>query len=165
MLEIVHADTPERIAIIRELFLEYGGSLGFSLCFQSFDQEPTGLPGDYALPRGRLLLAMYDGQVAGCVALHPLTESVCEMKRLYVRPQFRGRGLGKALAERVLCDARAIGYRRIRLDTVEPVMQAAVAMYRALGFHEIPAYRPNPQPGTLYMELDLTRTNFVTKST
>jgi putative acetyltransferase len=151
----VRAESPRQIALARELFLEYGKSLGFNLCFQSFDEELAGLPGDYAPPDGRLLLAEYDGALAGCVALHKLEPHVCEMKRLYVRPQFRGKGAGRALAETIIWEARAIGYRRMRLDTVEPVMQAAVAMYRRLGFTEIAAYRPNPIPGAMYMELEL----------
>lgn len=155
MIEIVAAHGPERIATVRELFLEYAASLGFSLCFQSFDDELASLPGDYAPPRGRLLLAAADEGAAGCVALHPLEDTICEMKRLYVRPGFRGRGVGRALAESVLSQACQIGYRRIRLDTVEPVMGAAVAMYRSLGFREIAPYRANPMPGTLYLERDL----------
>ena len=151
----MHAESPRQIALARELFLEYGKSLGFNLCFQSFDEELAGLPGDYAPPDGRLLLAEYDGALAGCVALHKLEPHVCEMKRLFLRPQFRGKGVGLALAETIIWEARAIGYRRMRLDTVEPVMQAAVAMYRRLGFTEIAAYRPNPIPGAMYMELEL----------
>jgi ribosomal protein S18 acetylase RimI-like enzyme len=134
------------------LFQEYASSLGFNLCFQSFEQEVAGLPGDYAPPQGRLLLARLGGDLAGCVALHPLEPGICEMKRLYVRPQFRGQGLGKALLNAVLAEARAIGYQRIRLDTVEPIMQDAVRMYRAYGFFEIAPYRENPIPGALYME-------------
>jgi putative acetyltransferase len=151
----VRAESPRQIALARELFLEYGNSLGFNLCFQSFEEELAGLPGDYAPPDGRLLLAEYDGALGGCVALHKLEPHVCEMKRLYLRPQFRGKGAGRALAETIIWEARAIGYRRMRLDTVEPVMQAAVAMYRRLGFTEIAAYRPNPIPGAIYMELEL----------
>ena len=151
----MHAESPRQIALARELFLEYRDSLGFNLCFQSFDEELAGLPGDYAPPDGRLLLAEYDGSLAGCVALHKLESHVCEMKRLYVRPQFRGKGAGRALAETIIWEARAVGYRRMRLDTVEPVMQAAVAMYRRLGFTEIAAYRPNPIAGAMYMELEL----------
>jgi len=137
------------------LFQEYAASLGFNLCFQSFDQELAGLPGEYAPPHGRLLLARTGGELAGCVALHPLQAGVCEMKRLYVRPQYRGQGIGRALLNTVLGEARAIGYQRMRLDTVEPVMQDAVRMYRAYGFREIPPYRENPIPGALYMEIEL----------
>lgn len=154
---ITQAQSPPQIAQVRELFLEYAQSLGFSLCFQNFDQELAGLPGDYAPPDGRLLLMEYEGQPAGCVALHKLEAGICEMKRLYVRPAFRGKGLGRVLAERILIDARAIGYHRLRLDTVEPVMKNAVAMYRLLAFREIAPYRANPIAGALYMELDLGR--------
>jgi ribosomal protein S18 acetylase RimI-like enzyme len=153
--DVCQAESPAQIAHVRELFLEYAQSLGFSLCFQSFDQELAGLPGDYAPPEGRLLLATCAGAPAGCVALHKLDAGICEMKRLYARPQYRGKGLGRALAERVIADARQIGYRQLRLDTVEPVMQAAVAMYRLLGFREIAPYRANPIEGALYMELQL----------
>ena len=139
----------------RELFLEYAQSLGFSLCFQSFDKELAGLPGDYAPPDGRLLLVKYDGETAGCVALHSFRPGTCEMKRLYLRPKFRGKGLGRAMAERVISEARTIGYQRMRLDTVEPVMKDAVALYRRLGFKQIAPYRPNPMAGTMYMELEL----------
>ena len=151
----MHAESPRQIALARELFLEYGKSLGFNLCFQSFDEELAGLPGEYSPPEGRLLLAEHDGALAGCVALHKLEPHVCEMKRLYLRPQFRGKGAGRALAETIIWEARAIGYRRMRLDTVEPVMQDAAAMYRRLGFTEIAAYCPNPIPGAMYMELEL----------
>jgi putative acetyltransferase len=154
-LDAAQAESPEQIAAIRELFVEYAQSLGFSLCFQSFDQELAGLPGDYAPPEGRLLLATSAEQPAGCVALHKTDHEICEMKRLYVRPQFRGKGLGKALAERVIVEAREIGYKKLRLDTVEPVMRAAVLMYRQLGFSKIAPYRPNPIEGALYMELQL----------
>jgi putative acetyltransferase len=151
----LQAEGPEQIAVVRELFLEYAQSLGFSLCFQSFDEELAGLPGDYAPPEGRLLLATREGQPAGCVGLHKLDSEICEMKRLYVRPQFRGKGLGRELAGRVIAEARQIGYKQLRLDTVEPMMRAAVAMYRNLGFREIGAYRPNPIEGAVYMELQL----------
>jgi putative acetyltransferase len=154
-LTFTRADSPPQIAQARELFLEYAQSLGFSLCFQNFDKELTTLPGDYAPPRGRLLLAEYEGQPAGCVALHPLQSEICEMKRLYLRPGFRGKGLGRALAERIIAEARQIGYRRMRLDTVEPFMKDAVAMYRKLGFREIAPYCKNPVSGAMYMELEL----------
>jgi len=154
-LTFIQASSSAQIAQARELFLEYASSLGFSLCFQNFDQELAGLPGDYAPPDGRLLLAEYEGQLAGCGALHKLEPGICEMKRLYLRPQFRGQGRGRALAEHLIAEARQIGYRQMRLDTVEPKMQDAVAMYRKLGFREIPPYRKNPIPGALYMELSL----------
>jgi putative acetyltransferase len=154
-LSMTQASSPAQIAQVRELFLEYAQSLGFSLCFQNFDQELAGLPGDYSRPEGRLLLAEYEGRVAGCVALHKLEPGICEMKRLYLRPAFRGKGLGRKLAEAILEEARSIGYQRLRLDTVEPVMKDAVALYRALGFREIAPYRANPMEGTLYLELSL----------
>jgi putative acetyltransferase len=154
-IKIATAESPTQIAEARELFLEYAKSLNFSLCFQSFDKELAGLPGDYAPPDGRLLLVKAAGELAGCVALHQLEGKVCEMKRLYLRPNFRGQGLGRALAKTIIDEARKIGYRRMRLDTVEPVMKKAVAMYRKLGFKEIAPYRENPIAGTLYMELEL----------
>ena len=154
-LTLAQARTPAEIALVRDLFLEYAQSLSFSLCFQSFEQELAGLPGDYAPPEGRLLLAEYQGELAGCVALHKLEPGICEMKRLYLRGQFRGKGLGRALAEALISEARNIGYRRMRLDTVEPMMKTAVALYRRLGFREIAPYRANPIDGALYMELEL----------
>jgi putative acetyltransferase len=149
------AESAAQIGQARELFLEYAQSLGFSLCFQNFDKELAELPGDYTPPEGRLLLAEYDGQIAGCIALHKIEPAICEMKRLYLRPQFRGKGLGRALADRIIAEARQIGYERMRLDTVEPVMKDAVAMYRRIGFREIGPYCANPIAGALYMELQL----------
>jgi putative acetyltransferase len=143
------------MATVRELFLEYADSLGFSLCFQGFDQELAGLPGKYAPPQGRLLLAELSGKPAGCVALHPLQPEIAEMKRLYVRPEFRGKGVGIALMNAILREAKQIGYQRLRLDTIQPLMSDAIAMYRRFGFYEIAPYRPNPIAGTLYMELAL----------
>jgi len=154
-LAFSQAESPNQIAQARELFLEYAQSLGFSLCFQNFDKELAALPGDYAPPDGRLLLAEYDGQLAGCVALHKLEPGICEMKRLYLRPNFRGKRLGRVLADRIIAEARQIGYQRMRLDTVEPVMGDAVAMYRKIGFQEIAPYCANPIAGALYMELPL----------
>ena len=156
MIEIVQAETPERIAEARQLFVEYADSLGFDLAFQGFGEELAGLPGDYAPPRGRLLLAIHDGRPAGCVALRDLGEGICEMKRLYVRPGFRGLQIGHALTLAVIAEAREIGYGRMRLDTV-PAMERARALYRSLGFREIPPYRFNPVPGTAFLELDLDR--------
>jgi len=148
-LSFAQAETPAQIIQARELFLEYAQSLGFSLCFQNFDKELANLPGDYAPPEGRLLLAEFEGQLVGCVALHKLEPGICEMKRLYLRPQFRGKGLGRVLADRIVAEARQIGYKCMRLDTVEPVMKDAVGMYRKLGFKEIAPYRTNPMAGTL----------------
>ncbi len=155
MLTIAPAETTQQIGEVRRLFVEYGESLGFSLCFQSFDAELASLPGDYAPPSGRLLLADSHGRPAGCVALHRLEDGVCEMKRLYVRPAFRGQKMGLALTNAVIAEARTMGYRQMRLDTIAASMQDAVAMYRRLGFVEIPPYRPNPIPSALYMELKL----------
>ena len=154
-LSLIQAETPSQITQARELFFEYAQSLGFSLCFQNFDHELAALPGDYAPPEGRLLLAEFEGQLAGCVALHKLESSICEMKRLYLRPQFRGKGLGHVLADRIIAAARQIGYQRMRLDTVAPVMKDAVAMYRKIGFQDIAPYRANPIAGAMYMELQL----------
>ena len=154
-LSLTQAETPSQIAQVRELFLQYAQSLGFSLCFQSFDTELARLPGEYAPPEGRLLLAYYEDRPAGCAALHKLEPGICEMKRLYLRPQFRGKRLGRALADQIIVEARQIGYQRIRLDTVEPVMKDAVGMYRKMGFREIAPYCLNPIAGALYMELQL----------
>ena len=152
-LNIYPAESPTHIEQARELFLEYAQSLGFSLCFQSFDEELAGLPGKYATPDGCLLLAESEGKLAGCVALRKLDSGICEMKRLYVRPAFRGKGFGNLLAKEIISRGRALGYRRMRLDTVEPVMKDAVAMYRRMGFREIAPYCNNPIAGALYMEL------------
>jgi putative acetyltransferase len=158
---IFQVETPQHIGQVRELFLEYAKSLNFDLCFQSFDQELAALPGDYAPPGGRLLIAEIDSMPAGCVALHALhsdkVHNACEMKRLYVRPQFRGKKLGQQLMEQVIAAAVEIGYERMLLDTVGGTMDAAIAMYRARGFREREPYRHNPHPGTLYMELELAK--------
>jgi putative acetyltransferase len=151
----VQAESAAQVAQARELFVEYAQSLGMNLCFQNFEQELAGLPGHYAPPDGRLLLAEYEGRLAGCVALHEWENGICEMKRLYLRPSFRGKGLGRVVAEKIIAEAREIGYQRMRLDTIGPLMKDAVEMYRKLGFREIAPYRPNPIAGAMYMELQL----------
>jgi carbonic anhydrase len=158
MPTILQATTPEHIAQARELFLEYASSLGFDLCFQSFEKEVAELPGDYAPPTGRLLLAYENNELAGCIALHAsdATRKICEMKRLYVRPNFRSRRIGQQLVAAVISAAREIGYTRMRLDTISGTMDKAIVLYRSIGFKEIPSYRENPIDGVLYMELDLT---------
>jgi len=154
-MNLIQAISPEEIALARQLFEEYASWLEISLCFQNFDKELAGLPGDYALPRGRLLLAIEDEQLAGCVALRPLSDRACEMKRLYVRRAFRGRGFGQKLVATVLDAAREIGYERMLLDTFPGKMDQALAMYRRLGFKEIKAYYDNPVEGITFMELSL----------
>jgi len=154
-IEIVPATLPEQIEEARSLFLEYGNSLGFSLCFQSFDEELKNLPGAYAPPGGRLLLARSGDHAAGCIALRKLDTGICEMKRLYVRPGDRGLGLGRMLAERLIAEARAIGYERMRLDTIASAMKDAVALYRRMGFREIAPYSSIPMESALWLELVL----------
>jgi ribosomal protein S18 acetylase RimI-like enzyme len=130
---------PRDIESVRALFVEYAKSLSFDLCFQDFDQELTGLPGAYAPPKGRILLAESGGRVLGVIALRPLDDHVCEMKRLYVRPEARGQGLGERLARAIMAEAGALGYATLRLDTHES-MVAAIGLYRELGFREIAEY-------------------------
>lgn len=156
MVRIESTETPEFVATIRKLFVEYSESLGVDLCFQGFAEELAKLPWDYARPAGRLLLALQGNEVAGCGALRPLDRDVCEMKRLYVRPAFRGKGVGGAMTDALISSAREIGYQRMRLDTL-PSMAAAIAIYRSLGFREIAPYRANPVPGALFFELNLVK--------
>jgi len=152
---IAPALTREDIAIVRDLFREYGASLGIDLAFQQFGEELAELPGAYAPPRGSLLLARFGPAVAGCVGLRPLGADVGEIKRLYVRPAFRGAGAGDALARAAIAAARDRGYARVRLDTL-PTMTAARRLYEKLGFREIAPYRFNPVEGTAFLELTLT---------
>jgi len=153
IIDIVPATSEDHIATARRLFREYEASLGIELTFQGFAQEVAGLPGAYAPPAGRLLLAT-GAEPAGCVALRPLDGGICEMKRLYVRPTARGARLGRRLAETVIREARAIGYARMRLDTL-PSMKEAFALYQTLGFREIAPYYATPITGTRFMELSL----------
>lgn len=154
-MRIEHAESAELLKLVRELFLEYAQSLDVDLCFQNFSEELAGLPGEYARPEGRLLLASENGHAIGCGALRRDGDTVCEMKRVFVRPVARGKGVGVALISELVNQARAIGYERMRLDTL-PSMNKAIALYRSLGFTEIVPYRYNPVPGSLFLELDLT---------
>ena len=154
-MKLVQAQSPANIAAVRMLFAEYAAGLGLSLCFQNFDQELAELPGRYAPPSGRLLLAFVNDELAGCVGLRQIDEGVCEMKRLFVRQNFRGLNLGRKLAEQIIASARELGYRRMRLDTLPDKMDTAVGLYRRLGFKEIEPYYANPVPGATFMELTL----------
>lgn len=153
-VRIAQAAGADDIEAARRLFRSYERFLGVDLCFQGFEAELASLLGAYAPPTGRLLLAKVGAEAAGCVALRPLEPDVCEMKRLWVEPGFAGRGIGRALAERVILEARAIGYRVMRLDTL-PELRAAQHLYGSLGFQEIPHYYPNPLSGVRMFELDL----------
>ena len=154
-MQITQAETAEQIEQARALFREYEAWLGINLCFQNFEQELAELPGAYAEPDGRLMLAYYNDELAGCVALRLIGRRTCEMKRLFVREKFRGKGFGRLLIDTVIRDARQIGYERMRLDTIPPKMNDAIALYRSRGFEEIPAYYGNPVPGAIFMELSL----------
>ena len=153
---IIHAVTLEKIAAVRELMREYGASLGVDLSYQNFEEELRGLPGDYAPPLGTLLLAMAGEEAAGCVAIRPLEENFCEMKRLYVRPAWRSTGLGKRLVLAAIEDAQRAGHHFLRLDTL-PTMSAARKLYAALGFLPIAPYYQSPVAGTAFLQLDLTK--------
>ncbi len=148
------AGRTEQIEQVRRLFREYAEATGACECFQGFAREVANLPGPYGLPTGQLMLAELDGCSAGCVALRKLDDGISEMKRLYVRPAFRGRNLGRQLAEAIIKEARRIGYRAMRLDTL-PSMVAARALYQSLGFRAIPRYNNNPAAGVIYLELRL----------
>ena len=154
-MKLIQVQADSEVQEARRLFEEYAAWLGVNLCFQNFEKELAELPGDYAPPGGRLLLAVEDDQVAGCVALRKIGEGVGEMKRLYVRPAFRGRGLGRTLTETVIDAAREVGYDRLRLDTLPGKMDRAIAMYRSLGFTNIEPYYDNPYEDAAYMELRL----------
>ena len=156
MTFFIHQPTSaNEMQVVRELFEEYAQAIGVDLATQNFSQELTDLPGKYAPPAGCILLATVDGQPAGCVALRPLADGACEMKRLYVRRQYRAAGLGRTLAEHIISQARTRGYASMRLDTIPSKMRGAVSLYLALGFQWIPAYWDNPLPGAQYMELKL----------
>jgi ribosomal protein S18 acetylase RimI-like enzyme len=155
-MQLLQAQCPEEISSVRKLFHEYASWVEISLCFQNFDKEVAELPGAYAPPSGRLFLAIDGDDVMGCVALRKIGEGIGEMKRLYVRPAFRGRGLGRTLTEKVIAEAMHIGYARLRLDTLPGRMDQAIAMYRSFGFREIAPYYKNPVADATFMELVLS---------
>src|SRR2546421_9493179 len=155
LTELIQVRSSDDVDHARGLFKEYEAWLGIDLCFQNFEKELAELPGKYAPPDGRLLLAVENGEVAGCVALRKIGEGVCEIKRLFLRPQFRGKGLGRQLAELIIEEGGGGGYERMRLDTLPPKMNDAIALYRSLGFKEIEPYYDNPVPDAIFMELDL----------
>jgi len=157
MIEIIQAKTPEQIEEIRKLFREYENWLDIDLCFQDFEKELANLPGKYAKPDGRLFLIYKENLSAGCIALRKIDAETCEMKRLYMREQFRGLSLGKMLIEKLFKEAQVIGYEKMRLDTLPDKMPSAVKLYKSYGFCEIPSYYDNPHRETLFMELDLNR--------
>jgi putative acetyltransferase len=154
-MELIQAQSAQEIEQARQLFREYQSWLQIDLCFQNFEKELAKLPGDYVAPEGRLLLAHEEAQLAGCVALRKIDERICEMKRLFLREECRGKGLGRKLIEAIIREAREIGYDRMRLDTLPPKMSDAIALYRAYGFKQIAAYYDNPVTGAIFMELDL----------
>ncbi len=156
MIQIIPATSPEQIQTAGKLFFEYAKSVNVSLCFENLDKEVESLPGLYAPPDGCLLLALCDGEIAGCVALKKADSQTCEMKRLFVRSKFRGQGIGKQLTRAVGDEARRIGYEKMRLDTL-PSMTEAIALYESLGFEHIPAYRELPVPGALFMQTTLEK--------
>ena len=151
---VVQALTPHEIAVARMLFKEYATWLAIDLSFQNFDKELVNLPGDYAPPDGRLSLARCGTETVGCVALRRFHDCACEMKRMWVRPRFRGCGVGRLLAEKLIAEARTLGYSQMVLDSL-PSLESAIALYRSLGFREIPPYRYNPEPGAVFMQLEL----------
>lgn len=155
MIEIVEAETKEQIQEARKLFREYEAWFGLALCFQNFDDEVANLPGKYAAPEGRLYSAFADGKLAGCIALRKLEDGICEVKRLFVREEFRNQKIGVALIEKIIAEASKIGYEKMRLDTYPPKMPKAVSLYKSYGFREIPAYYYNPYGEALYMEKSL----------
>ena len=154
-IRLSHIQSGPALEEVRTLFLEYARGLNFNLCFQDFDKELVELPGVYGLPHGRLILSVVDQKAAGCVALKSLEPGVCELKRLFVRPEFRRRHLGLKMSRHIVNEARLIGYSTMRLDTIRGTMDDAIALYTSLGFREIAAYYNNPIPNAFYMELEL----------
>ena len=153
-MQILAAHSSDLLPDLRELFIEYAKTIAVDLCFQDFDRELRELPGRYAPPEGRLLLARDGTKAAGCVALRKIGEGICEMKRLYVRPAFRGKGLGRSLAGEIITAAKQIGYAQMRLDTLGS-MNEAIALYQSIGFQRIAPYYDNPNGSAVFLELNL----------
>ena len=154
MIEILEAKTEQDMYAVRELFKEYTDGLGIDLTFQNYEQELAGLKTIYLPPSGSLLLARYNGSFVGCVGLRKLDNVSCEMKRLYIKPGTRSRGLGSALCKRIIQKGKQLGFKRMRLDTLAS-MTGALTLYKRLGFYEIEPYYKNPIPETVYMEIIL----------
>lgn len=152
--EYLKAESREQLEIARELFMEYARSLEFSLGFQDFEEEIAGMPGHYGPPAGCILLVFVGREPAGCVALRKLEEGICEMKRLYVRPGYRRRGIGRTLSEKIIEEARKIGYHKMRLDTLSS-MKEAISIYREMGFYDIEPYRYNPFEHAVFLEMNI----------
>jgi putative acetyltransferase len=159
-MQIRPATFPQDLPVIKTLFEEYAKSLNVSLCFQNFAEELATLPGRYAPPRGNIWLAEASDEVAGCIAMRPLTDNRTEMKRLYVRPQYRGHNLGQKLTQTVLAAAKSLGYRDLCLDTL-PSMEKAIDLYRTIGFEEIAPYYENPVSGAMFFKIQLGNPNEV----
>lgn len=155
MIEIIEAENPAQIEEVRLLFREYEKWIDLDLCFQGFEDELANLPGKYATPKGRLFLALADEKIAGCIALRKLEEEICEMKRLFVRQEFRSQNIGRLLIEKIISEAKALGYQKMRLDTYPQKMAKAVKLYESYGFQEIKPYYENPHKEILYLELTL----------
>ena len=153
-MNIYRAQNPSEFETGKQLFLEYAESLGFDICFQNFEQELIDIQVQYGTPNGCLLLVQMDDRAVGCAGVRRWEGDIAELKRMYIRPSARGVGAGRQLLQTAIDSAQQLGYRNIRLDTL-PTMQAAIALYREFGFHDIPAYRDNPFEGTIYLEKQL----------
>lgn len=154
-VRILHANSPGQIETVRKLFREYEKELQLDLCFQGFEEELQNLPGKYAKPEGRIYIAYKEGKSAGCIAMRKLEDGICEMKRLFVRDEYKGLSIGRALVEKLIGEAEFEGYSKMRLDTFPPKMAKAVNLYTAYGFREIAPYYDNPHEGAIFMELEL----------
>lgn len=156
-IEILPVNTPELTEETKRLFREYEKWLNVSLCFQGFEEEVNTLPGKYSPPEGKLYIVKYDSKYSGCIALRKIEDGICEMKRLFLKEELRGKGIGNTLVTKIINDAKDIGYKTMRLDTIKEKMPKAVEIYTKHGFVETEPYYHNPNPHTLFLELDLTK--------